>query len=254
MGEGSDELARAAKRRRDREAAKVDAEPSPAKLAAARAKRERWVKANRTREALAEAGWQGRAITNGAILVGLLAPVAVAVFAFDMGSLLVDLGFAVIAMGTTFGMMELAERGLAAVRLRRLRGIGRGLDVDRYLAALGENRRHATVIVRATFGERWPDDTRAQAHDGVREWLPSLADVAWDGASTLVMRSARLDGTIWLSGGEHASGGRYFDNRALHGHFLGVVRRVLPRLEAIARIDRLAVEVDGDVEAFDADA
>lgn len=253
MGDGTDELSRAAQRRRDREAARAAAVPSPDAIAAERATRERWVKANRTREALAEAGWQGRVVTYGALMLGLLVPTAIAVLVFGGESLVVDFGFAIVAMVAMFLANAGAERALAAVRLRRLRAIGRGLDVDAYLAALGENRRHATVVVRATFARPWPDDARAKAPDAVLEWMPSLAEVAWHG-DTLVLRSAQLDGTIWLAGGEYSSGGRYFDNRALHGCFLAILRSVLPRLEAIAPIDRLAVEIEGQTEAFDATA
>ncbi|HTJ40881.1 MAG TPA: hypothetical protein VL463_02260 [Kofleriaceae bacterium] len=251
---GEEGLHRAAQKRRDRERAEARAAKAEATAKAAKAVRsEKKVKAYRVREALAEAGWFGKIVTNGALGVGLFGPMVIFVFVWgDEGILPIFATTIACAIGA-FGMLSLAEIVVASMRLRKLVAIGRGLDVDTYLAALAENRRHAAVEVRAHFARPWPDDARANAPDAVREWMPALERVEWTGRDTLVMRTASLDGTIYLSGGHATSGGRHFDNRAIHGAFMQIVHDVVPHLEEVAPIDRLAVAIDGSIEAWDAD-
>jgi hypothetical protein len=249
---GEEGLHQAAQRRRDRAKAEAAARPSAAELRAVRAVREHKMRQNRIRDALAEAGLFGKIVTNGALVVGLLAPIGISVFVWGSDGFVATALTVVATAVSAFGLYALAEMMVASMRLSRLTRIGRGFDVDGYLDALGENRRHGTVVARATFATPWPDDARASAHDAVMEWMPTLAGVEWAG-ETLVLRSSSLDGTEWLSGGRFSGGCRIFNNRDQHACVVRIVEHVVPHLEQVAPIAKLAVAIEGPIEAWDAD-
>jgi hypothetical protein len=249
----TDGLHAAARRRRDRQAAKAAADGAKeAKRAIERVGAEKDVRKGQEREALAEAGKSGKAFTTIALCVGLFGPMALGIIFFDEDSFL-TLGLTTIAsMVGAFAAASAAEEILATMRRRRLFRIGRGFEPSAYLEALGEKRRRGVLVVRAKFTRAWPDDARDSARDAVLEWMPALAGIEWDGV-TLVLRSAQLDGREWLSGGDGPSC-HVFNNRLYHGAFLRIVEDVVPNLEKVAPIAALTAEIEGPVEAWDADA
>jgi hypothetical protein len=249
----TDGLHAAARRRRDRLAAKAAAAGAKeAKRAIERGGAEKRVRKAMEDEALAEAGRSGKVLTTVALCLGLFGPMAVGIIYFDEESLL-SLGVTTLAsMIGAFAAMSSAERLLSAMRRRRLKRIGRGFEPRAYLEALGQKRRCGVLVVKARFARPWPDDARESARDAVLEWMPSLARIEWEGV-TLVLNSAELSGREWLSGG-HGPSSHNFNNRLYHGAFLTIVGDVVPRLEKVAPIAALTAEIAGPVEAWDADA
>ena len=251
---GEEGLHRAAQKRRDRELADALAASRAAIRKADRARgSEERVKEYRVREALAEAGWRGKLFTGAALCLGLFGPMAIAILFFDTEAW-IPLVIAVIgSMVGAFAGMAAGEIVLAGIRRWRVMRIGRGFDPHAYLAALGENRRNATLVVRVRFARPWREEARASAPDAAREWMPTLTSVAWDG-DVLELRRISIECTEWISGGESTSGGRFFNNRKLHGCFIEILDDVVPRLEDVAPIAKLEVSIEGTIEDWNADA
>ena len=252
MGD-TDGLHEAARRRRDRVAAEAASDDrKESKKAIARVGAEGRVRKAMVEEALAEAGWRGKVLTTIALCVGMFGPMALGIIFFDEDSFLV-LGVTTLgSMAGAFVGMGTGERLMAAIRRRRLYRVGHGFEPGAYLEALSDKRRRGVLAVRVRFESAWPGDARDSARDAVLEWMPSLAHIAWDG-DTLVLRSAELDCKEWLSGGDGPSG-HNFNNRLIHGAFQRVVDDVVPRLAKVAPIAQLSAEIEGRVEAWDADA
>jgi hypothetical protein len=246
VGEADDELERAARRRRERLAAEENAKPSPDEAAARRERRRREVRRDRVDEALAEAG--GAAKVGGAIAVtvGMLGPIAIALFVWDLEAVVPLIVMSLASMVGAFTALWINGRLFATIRRRRVLAVAYGFDATGYLEALGENRRNAVLVARAKFTRPWPDDKRASARDAVLEWMPTLALVEWQNGA-LVLHSAELDCTEWLEDS------RCFNNKAIHACFDEIARRVIPRLHAVSPITQLEVDLLGEIEAFDAE-
>jgi hypothetical protein len=113
-------------------------------------------------EALGEAG-RGKWLTTAALLIGLVGPIVVGLLVIPSryaDNLLVIFGEVVLmVIPSMIGLNELAEWWLARSRLRELRQIGRGFELEPYLQALRENRHSATLIAYVTFAtSAWDAD------------------------------------------------------------------------------------------------
>jgi hypothetical protein len=249
----TDGLHAAARRRRDRLAAKAATDGAKeAKDAIERVDAEKRVRKVMEEEALAEAGKSGKAYTTIALCLGLFGPMAVGIFYFKDESF-ASIGITTLAsMVGAFTAASMAEKLLSASRRRRLYRIKRGFEPSAYLESLSHKRRRGVLKVEMRFARPWPDDARESARDAVLEWMPSLARIEWEG-TTLVLNSAELSGREWLSGGDGPSS-HNFNNRLFHGAFLSIVDDVVPGLEKVAPIASLSAEIVGRVEAWDADA
>jgi len=109
------------------------------------------------------------------------------------------------------------------------------------------------VVVRMEFTQPWPDDARDATSYAVADWMKAVEGVAWD-RDVLVLRSGRVKGIEWLSGGQHTGGGHNFNNCLYHGWFVRIVDYVLPHLERVAPIATISATIEGAVEPWDADA
>jgi hypothetical protein len=248
-----DELERAARRRRERVAVEKPTPPSLEVLAAELERRQSKVRRYRVDEALAGSGW-GKLRSTVAVCLGLFGPmIAVPVLLWDRMSLVLVLILGAVSSGLGgICATRIHTRVFAAIGRRRVYAIGHGFDADAYLDALGDNRRQAVIVVRSTFGRPWTEERRAFARDAVLEWMPKLAWVEWDG-DTLVLRSAEVDGTKFVQGGELQDSARFFDNTAIHTCFDAIMRRVIPRLDKASPISKLEVELVGKVLPLGAD-
>jgi hypothetical protein len=251
MGEPKELLA-AAQRRRDRLAARAAGDDdAKAKAAAARPARQRRARREQVRVALGEAGSAGVVLPQVAGVVALLASALPGfvwmTHAYPDSELM---PYLVIPVAVACSSAEYAGTGRALqwARRRQVDRIGRGFDTDAYLDALAENRKRGVLVVRVSFAAPWPDDARASSCDGVLEWMPSLAGVAWDG-DVLALRTAELSGRGDTN--KYGGGLRAFDNRLFHGALLTIVSDVVPNLEKVAPIASLSAAIDGPVEPWD---
>jgi len=87
---------------------------------------------------------------------------------------------------------------------------------------------------------------RRPARDAVREWMREPLTITWQG-DRLIAKSAEQSCHLWIDGGH---GSHEWSNRALHtqtGHF---IRRVLPHLDNVAKLD---IDIEGDKVAWNKD-
>jgi hypothetical protein len=189
------------------------------------------------------------------IVTGVLAlsapPVAIAAFtSWDLERPLV-LVPAVLAMAVLVVLdLTLLPRCLAAWRLFRLRRIGHGFEVERYLALLSERRRSPRLTVELRFDEPWPSTEWETVSKALRGWVPGAA-ARWSNGSMLKIDCGQFDGTGSFAA-DDGSLVRFFTNRRLHDGFMRVVRKVVPPLTRVRRVVGLRVEVTGETVSLDA--
>ncbi|HEY1547028.1 MAG TPA: hypothetical protein VGG28_04385 [Kofleriaceae bacterium] len=156
----------------------------------------------------------GSAIAGAAAMAGVAAPIAIALVALpDSAATTAIAGVACVVIPLV--SYRLAVRLLANRRMRELRRLGHGFELEPYLAALRVQRDIAFVIARVSFA------------GATKPALP--ANARWDG-DTLVIRSDAINGR-W-----NGRRGIEYSNARLHGAFLAIVRRVLPQLGPIASL------------------
>jgi len=189
------------------------------------------------------------------IVTGMLAlaapPLVVGIFtSWDLDRPLV-IGATVLAMaGLVVLDLTLVPRVLAAWRLFRLRRIGHGFEVERYLRFLSERRRSPRLTVELRFGERWPSTEWETVSKALGGWVPG-AKARWINDSMLKIDCGEFDGTASIAD-DDGSVFRYFTNRRLHDGFMRVVRKVVPPLTRVRRVVGLRVEVSGETVPLDA--
>ena len=181
--------------------------------------------------------------------LALAIPIAVAGVFFNLQHFLVQVGAAVVALPLALAISINSEKLIAARVIRRLRRVGHGLDVDRYLLLLSKQYRKARLVVRLSFEEAWPADRQSATLDAIREWVPTLETVRFDGERMLYVQSKELATTEHLQAQYSSSDA--FTNWPLHACFTAILRRVVPVLDAAHRIDHIDVDVDGNVESRD---
>jgi hypothetical protein len=250
VSEADDEIARGAAKLHDREAA------------AARASRD--AKEAADIEA-ARAGQQELAV-RAAVLKRTLGPpmkdrwiVAIVMLSFvGLGLAMVPFGkhltFKIIMAGSVaamvvmLGLPILIPSLIAKARLARLDRIGHGVDVTYYRYLMSLHRRAARVVLVLDFAGAIDPAKRTQFADALRGWVPELETAEWEG-DALKATSAELEGRISLFSKFGSS--RLYTNQRFHGVVMHTVHDALPKLDAVAHVERLEIQLVGAVEKWD---
>ena len=191
---------------------------------------------------------------TGLMIAGIVICLLGGVFAIAMlmpegsglGMFGVACGGAVVLLGVLVGVGLLLGAVFAAQRRRGVRRVGHGFDAERYLELLSQNRSSGVLVVGLGFA-REPRDRRAMA-DAVVGWVPELF-AEWVG-ETLRVSSTSLTTKECLRGKRGHSW--VFSNTPIHMCFRRIVEKVVPKLEANTPIDRIDVEIRGDVLPWNA--
>ena len=182
---------------------------------------------------------------------GVLPFVLVTVFThWNTKSFLVEVPLIVVSGLMVFGALGLRERVLATWRTRQLWKIGFGFDARGYLELLSHRRRGARVVVTLTFDAPWSPEHQRPVPAAVTEWAPGVTAI-WNSDRTLVLESAEFSGIAKVYGKRGSF--KYFTNQEAHECFIRIVDKVVPKLQAVAPVHQLAVELTGKVVSFEED-
>ena len=78
----------------------------------------------------------------------------------------------------------------------------------------------------------------------MRNWMREPLTITWPAGDQLVAKSAEQDCHLWISGGH---GTHEWSNRALHSQTAHFIRRVLPHLDDVTKLD---IDIEGDKVAW----
>ena len=241
-----DELERAARKARQaRVRSEKKARGTSAEREAKSLRDKQTVRAAMLKEALA--GKWGDRLSIGVgltILFGiLLAPIFLPWFG-EFG-IVTAFGAAVVAIVVSFASVSAIRSALSWRARHRVAAIGYGLDVKRYFALLSEKRRSGQLVVR--LHTRRPPVDRESIADAVTGWMPKLS-AYWDG-DTLRVSSGDIETHEWLS--DDGDRSINFTNAPLHTCFMQLVTHVVPKIDAVAAITRIEVDIKGHELAWD---
>ena len=186
-------------------------------------------------------------LQTGLMLVAIAATKAIGGTLLGFGNFFVQDGASIVALPLTIALGINSEKLIAARVIRKLRRVGRGFDVDRYLALLSKRYRRAHLVVRLRFEEAWPAERMPAIVDAMREWVPELETVRFDGDRVLYAQSKELATTERLQA-QYSSGSTAFTNWPVHACFTAILRRAVPVLDASHRIGHIDVDVGGKVD------
>ena len=207
-------------------------------------------------ESLGNASW-GKFVVGAVIILCIGGPGSLLVLFGPKG----DGAMMATAMVGAVGIIALAiampqwvMKAIAAVRTQRLRKLGLGIDVDRYLQLLSDNRLTGRLVMRISFAKPW-DGNKQTAADAVCGWLPAVERSSWDG-EVLQISSGDLNTTIELPSTKYAVNSklREFSNASIHSCLMKILDIVVPKLGAVCPIVSITLDVDGQVLAWDAKA
>ena len=238
--DADDEIDRAARKHRADRAGKAASE---AKEAASRAASDRGEPARLLRKSLAQrTGFDPLFMI--AFVVGLGGPVLVAGSLFDLNKTPVLIGTAVVTLPLIWLTVDALQRLTVYWTVRRLRQIG-GLDVDHYLGLLSKQWQDARLVVHIRFDKPWPDDQHAATIAATRAAVSSLDAARFDGNRALYLASISLSTTDSVM--SHSVVSRFFTNRPVHECFTAILHKVVPVVEAAARIVKIDVDIEGRI-------
>jgi hypothetical protein len=140
---------------------------------------------------------------------------------------------------------------LAAWRISRMKRIGHGFDVDRYIAILSERRPRARLRVELRFARPWEPEEKELATKGLAELAPKL-HVTWPSRFAVRLESEVEGRDTYVD--DDANSTEYFTNRKLHELVMTVAWTVVPRLECVQKVEGFHVEVTGKTVPLDAKA
>ncbi|HTM19873.1 MAG TPA: hypothetical protein VL172_05175 [Kofleriaceae bacterium] len=237
-----DDLERAARKQRARDAAAADrALPEPADPLVEQ-------QARLLRTSLAErSAWDFSPLLFVQFLVCFFAPAAVLLLLGNDSDVLFMLA-GVGGLALFVVVLVITERVLAAQRQLSLLRLGHGFDGRAYLAQLAQQRHDTEVVIRLGFADPWPADQLATACDAVRSWTGFPVCHA-DGDRAMIMSSGSLETTDTTSA-RVGNARRFFTNRPAHDAFQRVRRKVLPRLHRRNPVTSIDVELRGEVTPF----
>jgi hypothetical protein len=147
-----------------------------------------------------------------------------------------------------FVSLNARERALAAWRTRQVWKIGYGFEARRYLELLSVRRRGARVVVNLTFDAAWTAEQQRPVPAAVTQWAPGVT-ATWSGDRALVLESPEFSGQAKVYGKRGSF--KYFTNQEAHECFLKIVEAVVPRLQAVAPLSHLEVDLTGKLVSFE---
>jgi hypothetical protein len=138
------------------------------------------------------------------------------------------------------------DRVLASRARAELARVRRGFEVGPYVEQLADNRRHAVVVFTLRFVPAIEKARRADVVDAVRGWMREPLTVEWS-RDVLVARTPEQSCHLMITGGRSSGMSHEWSNRALHSQVAHFIRRVLPHLDNVAKLD---VDIEGEQVAW----
>jgi hypothetical protein len=156
-----------------------------------------------------------------------------------------------IMIGLLVASFVTTERIAASFSRRELARVRRGFEVGVYLEQLSHNRRDGVAVFKVRFAQPIQAERERQLCDAIKEWMNELASVTF-ADEILVARSAEQSCHKMITGSASGSGIQHeWTNRDVHtqvGHF---IRRVLPHLDNVVKLD---IEIEGETKPWSQEA
>ena len=143
-------------------------------------------------------------------------------------------------------------------RVRKMKYLS---NSDEYLHQLSQARRSEDMSIYVTFEKSWSTENKKDAKDALTSIYEDEKDeevkITWKDHKNMRLKT-RHSGTTYDSGGSGFAGDvsdadvggsdhTYFSNQSYHKNLLFFYREILPLLEEVQPIEKIRVEIEGDV-------
>jgi hypothetical protein len=193
-------------------------------------------------DALAGKGGDRLAIVLMTVVLVVVAFGSILLFDTTWLPLIMPLPLLALMIGAYF-----ATDHLLAMRARaELRRVRRGFEAGVYVEQLADNRHDGVVVFTLRFQPPVPPERRRDLCDAIHGWMREPLTLTWQGHQ-LVAKTEEQSCHLWIDGGH---GNHEWSNRALHSLTAHFIRRVLPHLDNVAKLD---IDIEGDKVAWNED-